>query len=58
MDDLRKHAPHVAIFNKQLGTYLAKKMGLKDRHGGGWDEWPEKLRIREFPNQVSMELPV
>lgn len=39
----------VSIFVKQLGTHLAKQMGLKDRHGGNIDEWPEHLRIREFP---------
>lgn len=41
----------VAVFVKQLGTHLAKEMGLKDRHGGDIDEWPEHLRIREFPNR-------
>lgn len=39
----------VAVFVKQLGTHLAKQMGLKDRHGGNIDEWPEHLRVREFP---------
>lgn len=38
------------VFVKQMGTYLAKQMGLKDRHGGNIDEWPEHLRVREFPN--------
>lgn len=37
------------VFIKQLGTHLAKEMGLKDRHGGDMEEWPEELRIREFP---------
>jgi protein gp37 len=41
--------PTTSIFVKQLGTHLAKEMGLKDRHGGDIDEWPEHLRIREFP---------
>lgn len=40
---------NTAIFVKQLGTHLSKQMGLKDRHGGNWDEWPEHLKIREFP---------
>ena len=40
---------NVAVFVKQMGTYLAKQMGLKDRHGGDIDEWPEHLCIREFP---------
>lgn len=39
----------VAIFVKQLGTHLSKQLGLKDRHGGNINEWPEHLRIREFP---------
>ncbi len=39
----------VPVFVKQLGTHLAKKMGLKDRHGGDISEWPEHLRIRQFP---------
>lgn len=37
------------IFVKQLGTHISKKLGLKDRHGRDWHEWPEHLRIREFP---------
>jgi protein gp37 len=41
--------PTTSIFVKQLGTHLAKEMSLKDRHGGDIDEWPEHLRIREFP---------
>lgn len=39
----------VAVFVKQLGTDLAKTLKLKDRHGGDWDEWPESLKVREFP---------
>lgn len=42
-------APTTAIFVKQLGTYLAKEMKLTDRHGGDIEEWPYKLRLREFP---------
>jgi len=37
------------VFVKQLGTYLAKELGLKDRHGKNMEEWPAHLRIREFP---------
>jgi protein gp37 len=40
------------IFIKQLGTHLSKKFGLKDRHAGDMEEWPESLahlKIREFP---------
>jgi len=42
----------VKIFVKQLGTHLSKKMGLKDRHGGDLDEWPENIRVREFPEVI------
>lgn len=38
-----------AIFVKQLGTHISKRLGLKDRHGGNIDEWPEHLKIRQFP---------
>ncbi|MGL4404923.1 MAG: DUF5131 family protein [Notoacmeibacter sp.] len=38
-----------AVFVKQLGTSLSKEMGLSDRHGGNWDEWPECIKIRNFP---------
>jgi len=41
--------PTTRIFIKQLGTYLAKELKLTDRHGGNIDEWPEHLRIRQFP---------
>jgi protein gp37 len=40
---------HIPVFVKQLGTHLAKQLKLSDRHGGNIDEWPEHLRIREFP---------
>lgn len=38
-----------AVFIKQLGTHLAKELKLSDRHGGYINEWPEHLRIRQFP---------
>jgi len=43
----------VAYFLKQLGTNpVVDGVPLKigDRHGGEWHEWPEDLRVREFPN--------
>ena len=46
---------NVPVFVKQLGTHLAKQKGLKDRHGGDWTEWPEWLKVREFP-PVSLSL--
>lgn len=40
-----------AIFIKQLGTYLSKQLKMSDRHGGNIDEFPEHLKIREFPKK-------
>lgn len=42
----------IPIFVKQMGTYWAKFHGLKDLHGGNPDEWPEHLRVREWPHAV------
>jgi protein gp37 len=38
----------VPVFVKQVGTHLAKKLGLKDRAGGNMEEWPEHLRVRQM----------
>lgn len=52
-------AAGVACFVKQLGTHpypgslgsgRMPEMALKDRKGGDWNEWPEDLRVREFPD--------
>jgi len=40
----------IPVFVKQLGTHLSKKLKLKDRHGGDINEFPQHLRIRNFPN--------
>lgn len=40
---------NIPVFVKQLGTHLSNELGLKDRHGRNMDEWPEHLRIRQFP---------
>jgi protein gp37 len=42
----------VPVFVKQLGTYLAKQLNLNDRHGGDINEWPEYLKVREFPKET------
>ena len=42
-------AYHIPVFVKQMGTHLAKKLGMSDRHGGKIEEFPEHLRIRQFP---------
>jgi len=39
----------VPVFVKQLGNVLAKELGLKSRKGNDPAEWPESLRVREFP---------
>lgn len=48
----------VACFVKQLGAkpgdrqspqFCHEPIRLKDRKGGDWSEWPEDLRVREFP---------
>jgi protein gp37 len=46
----------VPVFVKQLGASVwlddtpdFERALLKDRKGGDWTEWPEDLRIREFP---------
>ena len=44
---------NVPVFVKQLGKRPTNREGvphpLSDSHGGNWDEWPEDLRVREFP---------
>lgn len=59
-DDLRKAA--TPVFVKQLGRHPIQQwttrggwtetdpIRLRHRKGGNPDEWPEDLRIREFPN--------
>lgn len=42
-------AMQIPVFVKQLGTHLSKQLKMSDRHGGNIDEFPEHLRIREFP---------
>ncbi len=45
-------AAGVACFIKQLGAHPieeGRRLKLQDRHGGDMGEWPEDLRVREFP---------
>lgn len=37
------------VFVKQLGTYLSKELKLKNRHGGDINEFPDYLKLRQFP---------
>lgn len=41
----------IPVFVKQMGTHLAKELGMSDRHGGNIDEFPFTLQIREFPKR-------
>lgn len=53
-EELRDHCRKngVAFFLKQLGrnpVIGGQPVKLKDKHGGDWNEWPSKLRVRQFP---------
>lgn len=41
-------AAGVACFVKQLGAFYGSVV-KHDKNGGAWNEWPEDLRVREFP---------
>lgn len=46
-------AAGVAFFMKQLGSNplnCGASVDVSHSHGGNWNEWPEDLRIREFPD--------
>lgn len=47
MNEAKSH--NIPVFVKQMGTCQAKRMGLKDRHGGDASEFPSHLRIQEYP---------
>ena len=48
ISDCRKWG--IPCFVKQLGTDLANRFNLKNRHGGDINEWPsELLKVRQFP---------
>lgn len=41
------------FFMKQVGfrcEHNAERMRLKDHHGGDMEEWPQDLRVRQFPH--------
>ena len=42
-------AAGLSVFVKQMGTYLAKRHCLGDRHGRDIQHWPPNLQVREFP---------
>jgi protein gp37 len=43
--------PEGTRFSNRTGDrqYNGRQVLLMDRKGGNWEEWPEELRIREFP---------
>ena len=46
----------VPYFLKQLGAEVfakGKKVKLGDSHGGEWNEWPSRLRVRQVPTVPS-----
>lgn len=54
------HANSVAQFVKQLGSSVLsgrKLVRLANPHGGDWSEWPEDIRIREFPAILNADIP-
>lgn len=56
-DDLRAacHDQGVSYFLKQLGqhaTYKGKRLSSPDRHGGDWECWPRKFRVRQIPKSM------
>lgn len=54
IQEYRNSFPNTAIFVKQLGTHLAKRLQLHDHHGGDIREFPPNLRIREFPKSEKL----
>jgi protein gp37 len=45
----RCRAADVAVFVKQLGAVWARTNGASDKKGGKPEDWPEDLRVREYP---------
>jgi len=41
----------VACFVKQTGTALARNRGFRDRVGRDMSEWPDRIRVRQFPER-------
>jgi protein gp37 len=44
------HRQGVALFVKQTGERLARRLRLRSKKGGDDSEWPADLRVREFPS--------
>ena len=48
-------AAGVPFFFKQMGSAWANLNNTADRKGGEWDEWPDDLRIREYPKNERVD---
>lgn len=44
---------NISVFVKQMGTFIAQKRKMSDRHGTKIEEFPSELQIREFPTRKS-----
>lgn len=53
LDDGRVFIPPIIGANAHARPANAIAFGNCDTHGGNWIEWPEDLRVREFPSEVS-----
>jgi protein gp37 len=55
---LRKNAraANVKFFVKQLGTSWAVNNAHGRTHGVDWSQWPADLRVREYPDDLEVEL--
>lgn len=47
------HGQDAVVFVKQLGEPWARDTGARDRAGRDMSEWPEELRVREYPVQLA-----
>lgn len=43
----------VPVFVKQLGSVWAKEQQSKHKKGGEIDEWPESLKVRQYPKSYT-----
>lgn len=48
-DDFIDQNPIVGAWTVRIAEHPAT-LATKDKKGGDWDEWPEDLKVREFPN--------
>lgn len=46
---------NIPVFVKQIGSKYAVKLQMQDWHGGNIDQFPETLRVREFPVKELVE---